>query len=250
MQVKLTLMSGSKIVLSRYYNHILQALIYNMFDKNFAKWLHEKGFIYEKRTFKHFTFSSILEYGRIDKRSGTITFSNKISFILSSAVEQILEQFARNAVTKEKIRLGRNELYLDSVLILPQPEIKSDKIRINTLSPIEVHSTLEKMDGTKKTYYYAPQEKEFSQLVNKNLQKKWQALYDEECSHEIKIYPVRAQYLKKSITKYKDFVVQGWKGHFFLESEEPRILQFALDSGIGSKSSQGFGNIERVLEKN
>lgn len=248
MKLKLSFISEKNVILPMSYNHLLQALIYNLLDRNFAAWLHEKGFHYENRSFKLFCFSRILEKANMDRSNKAFIFPSQISFVLSSPVEQILEQFARNSVSRERFRLGNNELGLHAVEILPQPSITEEKIRIETMSPIEVHSTLEKKDGGKKTYYYAPSEREFSELINANLQKKWHALYREDCREELAIYPVRKEFLKKSILKYKDFVVQGWSGHFWLEGK-PLFLRFALDAGIGSKNSQGFGSCERVMAR-
>jgi CRISPR-associated endoribonuclease Cas6 len=137
---------------------------------------------------------------------------------------------------------------VESVEILPRPEITENRIRIRTLSPIEVHSTLSKGDGSKKTYYYKPREREFGELVASNMAKKWEALYGEKCPYSLNMEPVRVEYLKSAVLKYKGFVIEGWKGHFWLEGE-PEFLQFALDAGLGSRNSQGFGCVDRVLPR-
>jgi len=51
--------------------------------------------------------------------------------------------------------------------------------------------------------------------------------------------------VRRNIVKYKDFYVKGYTCR--LELEGPReLLQLALDAGIGSKNSQGFGCVELV----
>ncbi len=67
-------------------------------------------------------------------------------------------------------------MLLSSVQVEAVPEYK-EKIYVKTLSPITVYSTLNTSDGRKKTYYYSPFEREFEELVIKNLQTKlriWQ----------------------------------------------------------------------------
>jgi CRISPR-associated endoribonuclease Cas6 len=249
MRLKISLVSQDKVVLAIGYNHAIQAVIYKMLDRASAEWLHKQGFKYEKRSFRHFTFSSILERGEYRKKQGIFIFPESISFLVSSPIEWLLEQVVQNTISSDIVELGRNQLKVKSVEVLPEHEIEGKKIRINTLTPVEVHSTFENHFGSKKTYYYAPTEREFSDLVNANLQKKWSAFYDKECQYDLKIYPVRTEYLKKSIQKFKGIVIQGWKGHFWLEGE-PEFLLFALECGIGSKSSAGYGMIEVVKPNN
>jgi len=45
------------LTLPIHYNHMVQAMIYNSLDDDIADFLHDKGFVYEKRTFKMFAFS-------------------------------------------------------------------------------------------------------------------------------------------------------------------------------------------------
>ncbi|MGA1871097.1 MAG: CRISPR-associated endoribonuclease Cas6 [bacterium] len=245
MRLKLSLMSQNKVLLAMGFNHVIQALIYTMLDKVSAAWLHEKGFQYEKRSFKHFTFSSILERGEYRKQEGIFIFPQRISFIISSPIQWILEQIAKNTIMSEEVALGSNRLRITSIEIIPENDIHDKKIRVNTLTPVEVHSTLMKQDGAKKTYYYAPMEREFSDFINENLRKKWLSLHKSECIYELKTYPVRKEYIKKSIQRFKGIVIQGWKGHFWLEGE-PEFLRFAVDCGIGSRNSAGYGMIELI----
>lgn len=249
MRLKISLVSKDKVVLAIGYNHSIQAVIYKMLDSASAEWLHKNGFKYEKRSFRHFTFSSILERGEYRKNEKIFIFPESISFLVSSPIEWLLEQVVQNTITSEVVKLGQNQLKVKSVEVLPEHEIKEEKIRINSLTPVEVHSTFENHFGSKKTYYYAPTEREFSDLVNANLKKKWSAFYDRECQYNVKIYPVRMEYLKKSIQKFKGIVIQGWKGHFWLEGE-PEFLMFALACGIGSRNSAGCGMIEVVKSNN
>lgn len=248
MRLKIELISTSNIILSVGYNEHIQALIYNLLDTVDADWLHESGFTFEKRSFKLFAFSWILEKGLYDKRNKLFTFPQKVSFFISSPVDWILSQIAINLIHNNNmcLKLGTNTVQPYSIEVMTQPLITTDNILVRALTPVEVHSTLLKADGAKKTYYYAPLEAEFSDLVNQNLKKKWQALYNNDCPYNIKITAKRPQSCHEKIIIFKDTVIKGWKGHFRL-SGEPEFLQFALDAGLGSRNSQGFGMTEVIL---
>lgn len=246
MRLKISLISDKEVVLPKEFNAITQALIYRLIDMVPAQWLHEGGFKVEKRSFKLFTFSSIIEKGRYQSSKELFIFPHIVSFYISSPVFWILEQVAKNIVFSEKLLFGRNLMNISSVEVIRDEDIKANKIRVNALTPVETHSTLLKGDGTKKTYYYSPAESEFSVLINENLRKKWNAYHREEkCPYNIKTEPVQMKYCRERVRVFKGTVIKGWTGHFWLEGE-PEFLQFALATGVGSRNSGGFGFIEVV----
>lgn len=95
-----------------------------------------------------------------------------------------------------------------------------------------------------KTYYYAPGELEFEQLIRQNLIKKAQAFYDEDWSQ----LPFTIKFLgsvcssQQKIIFFKSTVIKGWMGRFSLAGD-PHMLKLAYDAGIGGKNAQGFGMI-------
>ena len=243
MKLKITLMSDKKIEMPTGFSNYIQAIIYNFLDRVSAKWLHEKGFKFEKRSFKLFTFSSFHEKPKYMRSKKQFIFPNEISFTISSPVSWLTKQVAQNIIISEKIKIGDNVTNVSSIEIFEDDNITQDKIRIKTLNPIEVHSTLFKADGSKKTYYYSPAESEFQELINKNLQKKWAAFYNKDCPYDLKISPVRLDLCKEKIRTFKGIIIKGWIGHFWIEGE-PEFLEFGLASGLGSRSSAGFGMVE------
>lgn len=246
LKLKITFTTGMQnIILPKEFNHILQALIYRFLNRISAEWLHQHGFQLEKRTFKLFAFSSILQRGKLLSEKGLFSFPETISFFVSSPVLWILEQFANNIILNERVDLGNNKVFIASIEVFKDNHIKSNKIKVNALTPIEVHSTLSKKDGSKKTYYYSPLESEYNKLVNDNLRKKWQACYQKECPYNINIIPVDMKHCRERARSFKGFIIKGWTGHFWLESE-PEFLSFATLTGLGSKNSMGFGFVEEV----
>ena len=240
MRIKVELNSNGFIHLKKGFLRTLQGLIYNLLDGPSAIWLHNEGFKYEKRKFKLFTFSSILEKGRLDKKNNMFSFPPKISFYISSPVNWILEQVAENFITGDEFFLGENKVFLNSIAVLP-PKRFGPKIKIKSLNPIAMRST-----GDDGKYKLCPPGDRFSESISKNLQKKWVALKKEECPYEIKIEPIQ---IKKAAIWYgnreKGAVIEGWKGVFEL-SGEPEFLKFAYDTGLGERNSMGFGMWEVI----
>ena len=246
MRLKIELVSDNNVVLRVGFNSNIQALIYNLLDKVDGNWLHEEVYRFEKRSFKLFNFSSILEKGKYIRDEKLFVFPNLISFYLSSPLEWILEQVAKNSFKSEELRLGNNALRISSINIMKPVDIKRDTIKIHAITPIEVHSTIQKEDGKKFTYYYNPYEEEFEELINSNLNKKWVSLYKRECNYNLKIKPLfsggeneRVIYFGSGNTRT---IIKGWKGTFELKGE-PGFLKFAFDTGLSSRNSQGFGMI-------
>lgn len=243
MRLKIFLISDKKIELPTGFSKYIQAIVYNFLDRVSAEWLHEKGFQFEKRSFKLFTFSSIHEKPKFIRDKKLFIFPNEISFTISSPVSWVLKQIAQNIVISERVKIGDNITTVSTIVTIEDTDITQNKIRIKTINPIEVHSTLLKADGTKKTYYYSPAENEFNELINKNMKKKWTALYKEACPYDLKISPVSLNLCRENIRVFKGIIIKGWTGHFWIEGE-PKFLEFGLMSGLGSRNSQGFGMVE------
>ncbi len=245
MKIKVTLSAKKNIILKKGYNYQIHSLIYNLLDKLSANWLHNEGFENKNRFFKLFTFSEILEKYKHDKKKDIFIFPNRINFYIASPINWILEQIAKNSILKTNTSLGNNKVNIIAVEILPEIKITNKKIRINAITPIEIHSTLFKQDGTKKTYYYSPQEKEFSQLINNNLKTKWEICNKQRCIYNVKIYPVNIKYCKPYTRNFKGISITGYKGHYYLEGDI-QLLSLAFDTGLGSRNSAGFGMIEEI----
>lgn len=241
--INLTPSSKQYIELPLQYNHIVQAVIYNSLDEKLASFLHEKGFKYKKRAFKMFTFSRLMGYFKIKKDEQKIIFQAPISLVVSSPYDDFCNSLANGLLLKKKIRLWKTDM-IASQITLKKEIVKSDKITIKTLSPIVLYSTFLKNDGSKYTCYFQPGENEHNELLTNNIRKKYAAFYDSETPEgNIALKPLRQP--KLSIVNYKGTVIKGYSGEFVMTGPKP-LLQMAIDCGLGSKNSQGFGCVEVV----
>lgn len=248
MKVKVQLLSDGRIILPFGYNTLFQGLIYSHLDREESIWLHERGYKIDKRSFRLFTFSNILQKPvSIDKKGKRFSFPPQIDFYISSPVEWILEQLAHNIIMSETVPVGVNHCRVSSVEIMNQPDIASSPVTVKALTPIEVHSSFSTAGGSQKTYYYTPYENEFKALINDNLKKKWKAFNDSDCPHEIGMKPLFNGNNNEKIVLLNHggsrFVVKGWVGKYALTGD-PAMLRFALDVGLGSRNSNGFGMVE------
>ncbi len=248
MRIKFTFEADEgKVILPINYNRALQSFIYRNITPELSNFLHNKGFKFDKRSFKLFTFSRILgkEY-RILKDKKMIEFKTPISFYLSTIYPPVAEEFTSSIIKLNEVVLWKNRLYVSSIEVFTK-KFNKEKILIKMLSPITIYSTLKKPDGKKKTYYYSPFEKEFSELIEKNIIKKYISYYREEPSEvKFRIKPLKVSEKRNLITTfYKGTVIKGWTGIYEIEGGK-ELIEFSYSTGIGAKNSQGFGMWEEI----
>lgn len=241
-------MNSNNLILPIQYNHIVQGMIYDSLKEELADFLHEKGFEKGKRSFKMFTFSRLIGNYAIDKEKGNIIFKDTISLIISSPYDEFCSSLATSLLLKKSIRLGNTDLELVQSII-EKDSITENNIIVQTMSPIVTYSTFLRPDGRKYTCYFQPGEADYNQLIESNLKKKYEAFY-KNSAPEGNFYIKYLHQPKMSVMNYKQTVIKGYSGRFALSGPIP-LLQMAIDSGLGSKNSQGFGCIKLVkqLEK-
>ena len=249
MRLKISLSAREgKVWVPVQYNHLLQGLIYCNLDRALSEWLHEKGHVYGQRRFKLFTFSRL--FGKRAARNGHVRFDGPIHFYLSAFDSEVLGSFAEHLLTGPAVRLGSAECRISEVGVEPEPEVDPAKpVLVKTLSPITAYSTLQTPTGVKKTYYYAPQEKEWSESLVANVARKakaleWSADVDEDLRGAY-VKPRKVGKTDQQILNFKGFWIKGWTGLYEVKLPEP-YFRLAYDAGFGAKNAQGFGMVEVV----
>jgi len=246
MRLRITLQSeDGSLRVPIQYNHLLQGLIYANLDHALSEWLHEKGHAYGQRRFKLFTFSRL--FGKREMRNGRVRFDGPAHFYLSAVDSEVLGSFAEHLLTKPAVRLGSAECRVAEVGVEPEPRIDPAKpVLVKAISPITAYSTLQAPNGRKKTYYYAPQEKEWSEALVANIARKakaleWAADVDEDLKGAyMKPYKVKSG--DQKILDFKGTVIKGWTGLYEVKLPEP-YFRLAYDAGLGSKNAAGFGMV-------
>ncbi len=252
LKFRFTSPNKDRLLFPIHYNHIVQSFIYRNLNKELSFKLHEFGFVDElsKRRLKFFTFSRLLPTKGVEFKDGNLCFYGPVVLVVASPMEEFMKALAKNILTAGNLRLGNEELVVESVEVEAVPEYQ-ERILVRTLSPITVYSTLKTPDNKKKTYYYSPFEKEFEELLIKNLYLKFRLWYDavpDPKVHFASIKPYRVKAKDQRIVVYKHTVIKGWDGVYEL-SLHPQLFNLAFDTGLGAKNSLGFGCIEPYMAK-
>ncbi len=237
LQIHFSAQNG-QLQLPIHYNHVVQAAIYNSIDNELATFLHNKGYIFEKRVFKMFSFSQLRGSYILDKNNGKISFCNEISLRITSPLDEFCQSLVNILLTRGSMRLGSSDVKIEKVYA-EKLHVKGEAAKVLTLSPVVLYSTLLRPEGTKYTCYYQPGDPDYNELLDKNLRKKFQSFYGEEPpAGKVRAVPLGSQ--RMHIVNYRNTIIKGYSGKLALSGPQP-LLQLAVDAGLGGKNSQGFG---------
>jgi len=242
MQLTIHFHAPGPVAVPVHYGTLLQGLIYHqMQNPALRSYLHEHGFVLEKRRFKLFTFSRLMGRAvRYDRDSGRLIYTPPLKLVICSPIPFILQELGTGFLRQGRIRLGEVQLEVQE-MSGASPRVQTKTVRVRMLSPVVVYSTMETGDGRPYTYYYTPFEPRFAGLIGANLAKKHLLIHGRPASPEgFSIEPTVVAEKDLKITRYKDFIIKGWMGDYLLKGDA-ELLQVALDAGLGAKNSQGYG---------
>lgn len=248
MRIVITLeKQNSPIILPIHHNAIIQSAIYSSLSPNLASFFHDAGYIIDKRQFKLFTFSRLLGKYTINTNDSTIEFESPIQLLISSPIHEFIHDLMEN-VLQRGMRFGNQFLTVNKIEI-EKPIVMRDRITVQTLSPVVVYSTMLRHDGRKYTAYFEPHEDDFKEILLNNLRLKGKALYKDAVHFgDVDIQPigVHKRHIFKYIKKGTETIIKGYSGRFEIVGDR-RLLQTAIEVGIGSKNSMGCGMVEMLF---
>lgn len=242
-------------VLPANYAYALSSWIYKVIsraDQAYSDFLHEKGFAFESRRFKMFTFS------QLDLRPYKIN-GNEIRLLGQEAllnvrflIDSSMENFIKGLFIEQRFGLGEpgSNHCVDfqvSGVETKSPPVFRPVMRYQCLSPI-VTST-RRDDGS--VAYLSPEEPGYGRIFIQNLQRKQSALMLHNGETEIEgktTFPYAFRLLntprKKGITikanTAEETKVIGYLFHFEL-SAPVELHEVGYYAGFGEKNSMGFG---------
>ena len=240
MHLRIEFSNNDRISFPLQYNHILQGFIYRTIDEKMATFLHEMGYGSSRR-FKLFTYSRLMGEFDIEPGSNRIVFRKNIFLELASPLDEFCESFA-NGLFRKSVNIGGNKLDIAGITIERQ-KVDGDEAVLETLSPVVAYSTLTKGDGSRFTCYFQPGEKEFERIAAENLRKKYEAITGERVEDGLSIRCLTNPRL--CIVEYKGTVIKGYMCKMKLSGSQ-WLIQAAVDAGLGSKNSMGFGCVRLV----
>lgn len=232
--------STSEISLPLHYQSAVQGMLYNsMRSKYLSDFIHNKGYQKEKRTFKLFTFSRLFGKHELQIDKKQIIFYDEVTCHIGTAFTEMGKELIDHFTNQTELVLGNNKCLIQSIEV-ENKKIEREEVIIEMLSPITVYSTYSSLDGKRKTHYFQPLDPMFSQLVERNFENKYEAIYQQRPLSRLILEPIEVARKDKVVTKFKDFYVTAWLGRYRLKSS-PEYLTFLYNTGLGGRNSQGFG---------
>lgn len=240
MQLIININLDKQLILPLNYNHIVQSIIYRALSviPEYADFIHDNGYMNGNRSYKMFNFGQLKGEYRIEGRN--IIFSNFVSLEVRSPLSMLINilkySFETNGIT-----FGE-KTFNDILIEIYDYTIEDSEINIEMNSPVTVYSTDEYMGNT---YYYAPTDVEFSDMIDANFKRKYFSYYGVRPYSNVEIELLNNTAPRKMVTKYQGLYVNAWFGRYRLSGER-KYLDFLYQTGLGSKNSQGFGMFSLV----
>ncbi|MCI8648320.1 MAG: CRISPR-associated endoribonuclease Cas6 [Firmicutes bacterium] len=195
---------------------------------------------YEPGQEKDFTFSVFFSNPKflqttieLGEARGKLLFSCSDKFTGFLFFSAFLEQMKKPFLIE-----GGNQLTVTSVKQVQQPEVKESQAMVKMLSPLCIRRHVRESN---RDMYYLYNQKEFEERAAYVVKHKlMRAGFSQEISDTLSIIPVNC---KKTVVDFYHKKLPCSLGYFLLEGDRA-ILNYLLQSGIGSHCSAGFGMAE------
>lgn len=230
---------GEKIVLPIAHKHLVQSMIYHSLsrDAGYAHFMHDKGFDGGGKCFKLFCFSDIHGRYHLSGNGDEIYFDKHAKLIVRSSERYFIELLSEAWREGSFLRIGDNTVTIESVAI-SEPCIQSPIVQVRTLSPIICMAV---KDGYSR--FFDPTEPEFYRSCELTARRKWLA-YGQRAD-EFSLRVSGQQPFRRITTIFKRTYLIGYHGQFLVEAETS-IINFMYNTGLGAKTSGGYGFIDII----
>ena len=223
--------------------HLFQSMLYSLLPSDMAARIHDEGFDSDGRKMKLFAMGWPVACAHPQFGEGTIIFPLPVKLTVSTPVSELMTGFTVGAMSRDDIRIGNNHLTCSGIE-KQEYKVASNVITVRTLSPITCYDSIEK-NGRQYTKYFSPSDNEFQTGIYINLLRKFKLLNPDRDIPSDKFTITAIGHVKERVSMFEKgglFPIKGWWGKFKLEGDR-EILQTAIDCGLGSKNSSGWGCI-------
>lgn len=234
------------------YSYPLAGWIYGVMaqsDAAYATWLHGNAFRDGYKTFKFFVFSRLNVPRRKIQGDRLSILSDTVSLYLSFLPEKSTEEFIKGVFQNQSFCLGDRKskvrFEVTQVELVPEPDWENVAFDFLTLSPVVV--SVKETSG--KVSYVSPEREDYAALLFKNLTEKYKVYYGREFdgstdfSFEL-FAPPRSRLITIKAGEPEETRIRGFDFPFRLKADKD-LLRLAYQSGLGEKSSMGFGMLGR-----
>jgi len=253
MRIKLSLNRTTKQrMLPMDYQYYISAWIYKVLkqaDKDFAEFLHEKGYGTQGKLYKLFCFSR-LNFGKPTLWKEKKLFEIKlhtIELIISFDVPEIATHFIEGLFMNHGFYLGDKfngiDFQVSGLEVLPEPSF-SETMNYRLQTPWVVSYRIE---GQKNAQYLRPEHELFNKLSKKHLIEKYKATRNVEIDEAKLVFEALLKYKRSGFLIKKDTPKESRViGNIFSFSltAPVELHQMIWNAGVSEKSSSGFGWLE------
>ncbi len=264
MRIQLSLQPKRPFSITLNYQQFLSAAIYSLISRassEHASWLHDKGFRFGAKHFKHFTFSRLMFPDRPFIRDGKISIDGPFEWLISIHAESTLLQLIVGLFERRTITIGQanNEAKILGVDILPEPAF-AGSMKFICLSPVLVKKPVSvSKNGTIKlsAEYLMPGHPELGYYLNKNMVSKYMSLRTELAETDKSVcFTPDEDYIRRKEGKISKMItfkngssdetqLRAFECPFTLEGDT-ELIRVAYECGLGDNNAMGFGMIETV----
>ncbi len=255
MRIKLTLQCPKNSVIALNNRYELSSVLYKILanaDKDFATWLHDKGYGADGRQFKLFTFGWLNTYPYDKVDGGQICKSGVLTWEVSFCVDELVQHFVSGLFREASFELKAgffDEVHfkVQNVEILPLPNF-TETMQYRCITPILIG---QKSEGSKYETYLSPLDADFAALFLHNLRGKVKAVQGESfqdsdtvsfrlLSAPDKVRPKGFKVYKQGIAPltYKPYLFD------FEVTAPPEWQKIGFLAGFGQDASLGVGMVE------
>jgi CRISPR-associated endoribonuclease Cas6 len=246
--------AGSQIPMN--YQYAFSSWIYNTLNAGnpeFAEFLHQKGYIDEKKRFKLFCFSNLRMAKYKAEGDRLLLMDNPQKVIISFYPIEAMEPFILGLFKNQSFSIGdkisKAEFVVNTVEKLPEPEF-FDQMKFRFLSP--VHIARQNPFNPAKTDHLNPEHKDFEGLFLDNLISKYKAYHG---TAEFDSSGFKLEILSQARSKAihikqgtgQESILKCYLFDFMI-SAHPDLIRIGYYAGFGKENSQGFGFAEEMKE--
>jgi CRISPR-associated endoribonuclease Cas6 len=237
MRIRINLALRDKTISVR-YNSLLQGFIYTALGyPNFNAPIHDHANRLENRPFKLFVFSEINGKSKYLNKEELLYFEEDGYFDFSSYNQDLVIKIIDYMNLNNNILLGKQVVKILGYDILNDyVSPNRNHFTFRTCSPIVCYQT-----ENKRVKYFDPQNKEFSQSIMSNLEKKYFICYNDKMP-DMKI--IKIDSIKKKVVYFRKVFYIAYHCSLTIETESLKLVSLILSTGLGSKNSMGFGMVQ------
>ena len=251
----LTTTNNSNNILPLNYQYEISSCIYKTIsnaNQEFARWLHDIGYIDGSKKFKLFTFSNLKVPDYKINGDRMLILSNQVEMEISFLPTESIEYFITGLFKKQHFIIADKKSKVDFIVnrieTLKEPAFSNEMI-FKTLSPICISNKNEK---SKYPEYIHPKGEIYKDIFLKNLFEKYNVFYKKQLgsdyndfSLDILSNPKSRLITIKANTK-EESQIRGYLYKFKIKASK-ELLKLGYYAGFGEKNSMGFGCCEVVF---